>query len=56
MWYRAACRVRALKEELLEAERLLDTLRHDMGHPPDEQIENALKMEKEIRRGCTQDP
>jgi hypothetical protein len=55
-WYRVTTRLRALKEEVREAERQLDTLRREMGHPPDEQIERALEMGKTIVGGCTRDP
>ena len=45
-----------LEMEIAQLQSRRSRLKHEMGHPDDEQIERAVEMGKDIRRGCTCDP
>ena len=51
--YAVMRRLRELYSETSSEQQKLSRLKREMGHPSDEQIERAVEMKKDIRRGCT---
>ena len=47
-------KLRSMRSEMRSEELRLDQLLHAMGNPSLEQVESAVEMKKDIRRGCTE--